>query len=180
MYKKLAFIFLLTASLQAMPPKIAQKVEEMHGESDNESGGSSIKSHESPATGYDSHLLYAPQKIELMEEEVSSSIHNLNEAIKESNKEKEELLQKYEKAAELLEEKQKEIEELGKEGQEEIDRLAEQRDEYKKELEESNHRGTILQKENDLFRKLFNMSAQENLEDRMKHLTIKASFKEAN
>ncbi len=67
---------------------------------------------------------------------------------------------------------------MGKEGQEEIDRLAEQRDEYKKELEEANHRVTILQKESDLFRKLFKMSSQENLEDRRKSLTIKASFKE--
>jgi hypothetical protein len=51
---------------------------------------------------------------------------------------------------------------------------------FKKDLEENNHRVTILQKENDLFRELFKMSVQENLEDRMKHLTIKASFKEDN
>jgi chromosome segregation ATPase len=51
---------------------------------------------------------------------------------------------------------------------------------FKKDLEETNHRVTILQKENDFFRKLFKMSAQENLEDRMKQLTIKASFKEDN
>ncbi|OJU73039.1 MAG: hypothetical protein BGO07_02475 [Alphaproteobacteria bacterium 40-19] len=49
---------------------------------------------------------------------------------------------------------------------------------FKRDLEGANHRVTILQKENDLFRKLFKMSPQENLEDRMKHLTIKASFKE--
>ena len=120
------------------------------------------------------------QSLELTLVEIEKSIQKLNLSIAESNKEKEELLQALKTANNVAEQKQKEIEELGKEGQEEIDRLAEQRDEYKKELEESNHRGTILQKENDLFRKLFNMSAQENLEDRMKHLTIKASFKEAN
>jgi chromosome segregation ATPase len=158
MYKKLAFIFLLIASLQAMPPKIAQKVEEMHGESDNESGGSSIKSKESPATSYEPHPLYVLPNIELMEEEISNNTKKFEEAIKASNKEKEELLQKYEKAGDalnkatkLLAEKQKELEELEGEADQladKVERVAAQRDEYKSRVDD-------LERELDQKNKLF-------------------------
>lgn len=142
MYKKLTFIFLLTTSLQAMP-KTSQEIDLMKKEvvpsvdSDNESRNSA-SSKESPVTCQGSPLLQPLPKIELMEEEVSSGINNLNEAIKFSNEEKENLLQKYEKAANLLEEKQKELEEIEGEADQLADKarqLAAQRDEYKKELE---------------------------------------------
>jgi methyl-accepting chemotaxis protein len=155
MYKKLAFIFLLTASLQAMPPKIAQKVEEMHGESDNESGGSSIKSHESPATSYEPHPLHVLPNIEMMEEEVSQNIQNFNEKIQRSNKEKEKLLTDYVEATKILAEKQKEIEELEEEADQladKVKKVAAQRDEYKSRVDD-------LERELDQKNKLFSLFA---------------------
>ena len=151
MYKKLAFIFLLAASLQAMPPKISQKVEEMHGENDNESGGSSTKSQESPATGYEPHLLHVLPNIELMEEEISNNTKKFEEAIRESNKEKEELLQKYSRATKVLEQKQKELEEVEEEADQladKVKKVAAQRDEYKSRVDD-------LERELDQKNKLF-------------------------
>ena len=151
MYRKLAFIFLLTTSLQAMPPKISQKVEEMHRESDHESGASSTKSQESPATSYEPHPLYVLPNIELMEEEISNNTKKFEEAIKESNKEKEELLQDYLEVTKILEEKQKELEEVEREADQladKVERVAAQRDEYRSRVDD-------LERELDQKNKLF-------------------------
>ncbi|OJU73042.1 MAG: hypothetical protein BGO07_02490 [Alphaproteobacteria bacterium 40-19] len=137
MFKNLAFLFLFSASVQAMPKGIQgfEKKEEWAGEIEEKIEKVSNAPTKHQLQEALQTILKGPpgteqkiESVELTEDMVNATIEKLSEAIKENNQEKEKLVEKYSRATKILEQKQKELDELGKAAQTEIDTLADQRD----------------------------------------------------